>query len=260
MSSSCFVGFPFPSSPGRWKHGAVPVIALTGGIGSGKSRVAELLRERGAVVIDADAVGHEVLEQPAVRRQVIERFGPGMLRPDSDVGPRDGRIDRKALGSVVFADRAALHDLEAILHPRMRRRFAEIIEREAMRGQAPAVVLDAAILLEAGWDNLCDLVVFVDASLPVRLERVARGRGWTAEVLQARETAQWPCDAKRNRGDVVLHNESSLDLLEQDVDRLFRFVTDSEVRDSIRSGEAVRFVGPAPKSHGPVPALPGDGR
>ena len=95
-------------------------------------------------------------------------------------------------------------------------------------GKAPAVVLDAAILLEAGWDSLCDLVVFVDASQPVRLERVARDRGWTAEVLQAREAAQWPRDRKLGRADIVIHNDSSLEILDQNVDRLFRLVTDRE--------------------------------
>src|SRR5208283_5998269 len=94
-------------------------------------------------------------------------------------------------------------------------------------GDAPVIALDAAILLEAGWDDLCDLLVFVDASQPVRLERVASGRGWTAEVLQAREAAQWPREHKLSRVDIVIHNDSSLEILDQNVDRLFRLVTES---------------------------------
>ncbi len=214
-------GSRFPSCSTRWKLGAVPVIGLTGGIGSGKSQVAAFLGERGAVVIDADAVGHQVLLQPEVQRQIVARFGIEVLRPGEDESPQGARVDRRALGAIVFADRVALRDLEAILHPRMRRQFEAIIGREVERGQAPAIVLDAAILLEAGWDGLCDLVVFVDAPYPVRLNRVARSRAWTAEVLEARERAQWPADIKKKRADLRLCNKAGLESLKQNVDHLF---------------------------------------
>jgi dephospho-CoA kinase len=260
MSSSCADAFASVSLPDRWKHGAVPVIGLTGEVGGGKSRVATLLGRRGAVVIDADVVGHKVLERPVVRRQVIERFGAGVVSSVADPGAAPGPIDRGALGSIVFAAKSALHDLEAIVHPEMRQQFEAIIDREAARGLAPAVVLDAAILLEAGWDDLCDLVVFVAAPLPCRLQRVARERGWTADVLQARAAAQWPGDTKRSRANVVLHNDSSLELLDQNVDRLFRLVRDREFFDSSDAAASDRFVGSACKSSGAVPLLPGDAR
>ena len=137
-------------------------------------------------------------------------------------GGADRPINRRALGSIVFTERGARRDLEAIVHPEMRRRFEAIIAHETARGLAPAIVLDAAILFEAGWDSLCDLVVFVDASLPVRLDRVARDRGWTAEVLRAREAAQWPAEAKRERASISIRNDASLEALEQNVDRLLR--------------------------------------
>ncbi len=228
MSSSCSDAFSLASLPGRWKSRAVPVIGLTGAIGGGKSQVASLLGRKGAVVIDADRVGHEVLDCPEVRRQVIERFGAGVVEHGPDAAAAQGSINRRALGSIVFAARPALEDLEAIVHPRMRRQFEAIIDRESLRGRAPMVVLDAAVLLEAGWDNLCDLLVFVDASQPVRLQRVARSRGWTAEVLQAREAAQWPREQKLSRADIVIQNDSSLEILDQNVDRLCRLVTDSQ--------------------------------
>ena len=236
MSSSCSGAFSLASLPGRWKHGTVPVIGLTGAIGGGKSQVAALLTKRGAVVIDADSVGHEVLEHSEVRRQVIARFGAGVVEHGPDAAATPGSINRQALGSIVFAARPALDDLEAIVHPQMRRQFEAIIDRESVRGRAPMVVLDAAVLLEAGWDNLCDLLVFVAASQPVRLQRVARGRGWTAEVLQAREAAQWPREHKLSRADIVIHNDSSLEILDQNVDRLFRLVTDRQSSDSRVSG------------------------
>jgi dephospho-CoA kinase len=216
--------FCLPSA--RWRRRAVPVIGLTGTIGSGKSQVAALLGRRGAHVIDADSVGHEVLDEPEITRQVVERFGSRVLDATAPGGAAgDSRVDRRALGAIVFADHGALHDLEAILHPRMRERFEAIIDRLSLDAAAPAVVLDAAILLEAGWDSLCDLVVFVDAPLPLRQERVARGRGWSAEALQVREDAQWSCARKRARADLVLENDSSIEGLEQLVDRLFLAVT-----------------------------------
>jgi dephospho-CoA kinase len=244
-----------PPAPGRWKHGLIPVIGLTGLIGGGKSRVAALLGQRGAVVIDADAVGHEVLAQDETLRRVVERFGPGVL--ESSSGANHRQVDRKILGRVVFADPGARHDLEAIVHPEMRRRFEEAIKYETARGLATAIVLDAAILLEAGWDSLCDLVVFVDASFPVRLDRVARDRGWTEAVLRTREVAQWPADVKRERANLRIRNDASLEFLEQNVDRLLRMVTGSYVSDPSPEGQSGRFVG---HSYGPVPAAPGNAR
>jgi dephospho-CoA kinase len=202
------------------ERAAIPVVGLIGGVGSGKSFVAGLLSKRGAVVIDADAVGHEVLQEPEIRRQIVARFGPGVERAPGTHGSEKGLIDRRALGSLVFADRKALFDLEHIVHPVMRSRFIDVIERERRRGLAPAVILDAAILLEAGWDDLCDCIVFVDASDPVRLARVSRGRGWTAETLRAREASQWPCETKKSMAHVVLPNEDS-DGIAKNVDRLF---------------------------------------
>jgi dephospho-CoA kinase len=203
------------------ERGAIPVVGLIGGIGSGKSYVAGLMSKQGAVVIDADAVGHEVLEEPEIRRQIVARFGPGLVRSAAPDGSENGPIDRRALGSLVFADRGARLDLERIVHPVMRSRFMDVIESERRRGLAPAVVLDAAILLEAGWDDLCDFIVFVEASWPIRLARVARSRGWSAEVLRAREGAQWSCERKKTSAHVVLDNNDP-ERLDEKVDWLFR--------------------------------------
>jgi dephospho-CoA kinase len=173
-------------------------------------------------VIDADAVGHEVLDQSEVRRQVLERFGPRVLDSSSACGELNGgSIDRRALASIVFADPDALHALEAILHPRMLRRFEASIERLRNEALVPAIVLDAAILREAGWDSLCDLVIFVEAPLPLRQQRVARGRGWSVEDLRMREAVQWASARKRATADIVLTNDCSLEQLERAVDRFF---------------------------------------
>ena len=201
-------------SPGPWPRGTIPVLGLIGEIGAGKSRAAERLARLGAAVIDADAVGHAVLRRRAVRDELAARFGAGILDPS-------GPIDRRALGAIVFADPEARRDLEAIVHPRMRRLFERAIDRAARRGEAKAVVLDAAILLEAGWDVLCDRIIFVAAPRDQRLARLAEQRGWTETVLQARERAQWPSDRKRARADAIVANDAGIDRLAEQIAQLW---------------------------------------
>ena len=217
-----------PGTGGHFRHGAVPVIGLIGGIGGGKSEVAALFKERGALVIDADAVGHELLKDLTVRDRIVERFGAGVL---TGVGHQSGSpsaIDRKALGAIVFADQKARHDLEAILHPRMRSWFLTVIEseRRAGGGTDRCVVLDAAILLEAGWDDLCDLIVFVDSPREERMHRVEAKRGWSPEMFEARERAQWPSDEKRRRADLVIVNDAGVEALQREVERVEAVLAD----------------------------------
>jgi dephospho-CoA kinase len=213
----------------------MPVIGLIGGIGSGKSEVASLLEGRGATVINADQVGHQLLDDPAVSSEIVARFGERVICDPARDGASGSRISRRALAAIVFADAEARRALESILHPRMRDRFVATIEvaRHAGDRRPRAVVLDAAVLLEAGWNDLCDLVVFVDAPRAERLDRVARQRGWTLETLRSREEAQWPCDVKRRHADLVIHNDGDLDFLRREVegldDRLFLSPTRSVV-------------------------------
>lgn len=208
-----------PAPAGPWRHGAIPVIGLIGGIGGGKSLVASLLAEEGAFVIEADAVGHALLDQRPVRERVVAQFGEGILAPagSPDAAPT---IDRRALGAIVFAQPSALRQLESILHPRMRQTFARAIARAARRGRARAVVLDAAILLEAGWHTLCDRIVFVDAPREQRLARLQASRGWDDEKLRAREASQWPLDRKRALADVLVVNDAGPERLRDEVRRL----------------------------------------
>jgi dephospho-CoA kinase len=238
----------------RWKHGSVPVIGLIGGIGSGKSRVAAALAAHGAMVIDADQVGHEVLDQPEVSRAVLERFGE-RIRASSEDGANGPRINRRALGAIVFADPAALRDLEALLHPRMEHRFHEAIARAAREATAPAIVLDAAILLESGWDRCCDLVVFVEAPWADRLRRVAASRGWSSDTLRAREQAQWPLDVKRARADKILRNDAGIEALDRLVEDLLSFLARPDAAPS-----AARDPGGPHADRRPALAVPGEAR
>ena len=213
--------------------GPIPVIGLIGGIGGGKSAAAALLADRGAVVIDADAVGHEVLERPAVRERLVARFGPGVVASDG-AGP--AKVDRRALGRIVFASESARRDLEAIVHPLMIEEFERTIAEARRSRSATAVVLDAAVLLEADWDRRCDLVVYVDAPRDERLERVLRTRGWTPADLEAREAAQLPLEEKRRRADYVLPNVAGPAELAVEVDRFCAWLAASPHRRSSRSG------------------------
>jgi dephospho-CoA kinase len=192
------------------------VIGLVGGIGAGKSAAAEQFATLGAFVIDADKVGHALLDQRPVREQLVQRFGTAILSTTLNENEEEGetlRVDRRLLGSVVFKDPDALKALEAILHPIMRRTFEKAIDRAARKAEAKAVVIDAALLYEAGWNNLCDFVIFLDAPFELRAARVAAARGWNESVLTEREQVQWPLSKKKARADLVLLNDGAPDEL-----------------------------------------------
>jgi dephospho-CoA kinase len=190
-------------------------IGLVGGVASGKSRAGQMLIELGAGLLDADQAGHAVLAEDDQVRDAIRRWwGPAVF-------DADGSIDRRAVASRVFADGGrAAHDrqfLEELLHPRIRVRLER--QRDQFRSEGrPAVVLDAPLLLEAGWGPMCDLILMLDAPREVRLER-ARRRGWSEAQFARREVAQWPVERKRSLANAVIDNGGSED----------------DLRDAIRS-------------------------
>ncbi len=176
-----------------------PVIGLVGGIGSGKSLVAAELAAHGGHLIAADQLGHEALRQPEIKAQLVARWGDRVLGPD-------GAIDRKRVAAIVFADPGELRALEAMTHPYIGRRIREEIARARVRPDVRLIVLDAAVMLEAGWHGVCDHLAFIDAPREVRLERLRKRRGWTARELDAREAAQMPLEQKRRHADAVIEN------------------------------------------------------
>lgn len=195
------------------------VIGIAGGIASGKSRVTQFLAKRGAFVLDADRLGHDVLYSPAVRREIREHWG-------DQVFTSTGEVDRPALARRVFADPPDgprdLAILERITHPRIKQ---TILERLAeLRDQSvPAVVLDAPVMFEVGWDRMCDVILFVDTPESRRRQWAAE-RGWTHEQLAARESAQLPIAEKRARSSVIVRNDAGLDQLESQVESFWRKV------------------------------------
>ena len=188
------------------------LIGLTGGIGSGKSVVAELLAGHGALIVDADLIAREVVEPgtPGLAA-VARRFGDGLLRPD-------GSLDRAALGAIVFGDRTARRDLEAIIHPAVRARVA------ALTAAAPpgAVVVQVIpLLVETGQQDTFDLVVVVDVDPAVQLSRIRRRDGLDEPEAQSRINAQAGRGARLAAADVVLANNGSTAELAAAVDRLW---------------------------------------
>ena len=184
-------------------------IGLVGGVASGKSLVAKLFVEFGAGLLDADRTGHEVLaHDPEVRAALVERWGPSILASD-------GTIDRSAVAARVFGEgEPAARErefLENLLHPRIGAVLAEIKSQFVAAGQK-AVVLDAPLLLEAGWGPLCDVIVMVEADRNTRLAR-AQQRGWNAAEFARREASQWPVEKKRAAAHASLANTGSSDEL-----------------------------------------------
>ncbi len=233
-----------PSGP--WRHGPIPVVGVVGGIGAGKSEASAAFAARGAFVLDADAIGHALLDQSPARDRILERFGEAILAPhDEDKEGVRRPIDRRALAGIVFAVPSALLDLETILHPLMRKTFEKAIARESRRARHPAVVLDAAILFEAEWDSLCDLIVHVEARPEVRLARLEATRGWTAEGLAAREKAQGDPEEKRRRSHFVLANDGDREAFRASADALWPVMISSPRRRPTQDREAS-----APSSRG----------
>lgn len=200
------------------------VIGLVGRIGAGKSTVARAFAARGSEVIDADRLAHEVLADPGAVAEVVARFG-------ADVLADDGRVRRPVLAERVFGPTsdhdAALRDLEAVVHPRVRARVeARLAELEAVEPADPAavVVLDVPLLMQAGWDQLCDRLVVVSCAEEVRQRRLD-ARGWPAAQRAARERAwsrgeRLPAPQKTD----VVDASGSVAYTQAQVDRIFEML------------------------------------
>jgi dephospho-CoA kinase len=185
--------------------GQIPVIGLTGGIGAGKSTVTQMLEALGAAVIDADKVGHQIyLPDLPAWREIVDTFGPEVLNADRT-------INRQALGKLVFADPEALRTLNRIVHPKMFDRMGVLIAEMRARGGMKAIVVEAAVLIEANWMALVDQVWVVVASEAVVVDRLAKQRHLSSEQVRTRIAAQLTNDERLKHADVVIRNDGSLE-------------------------------------------------
>ncbi len=192
------------------------VIGLTGGIASGKSTAAEQIRKLGGVIIDADRVGHRSYEPgtPGFEK-VVNAFG-------HDTVGKDGLIDRRVLGGKVFGAPQELERLNAILWPEIRRLIAEEIAQIRERDKDSVIVVEAAVLLEAGWQDLCDEVWVLTTAPEAAIERLQSRNGLTRDAALARINAQMSSKDRAARGQVVVDNSGPEQQLIQKIDRAWR--------------------------------------
>lgn len=191
-------------------------VGLTGGVASGKSTVSSILRELGAVVIDADQLARDVVARgTAGLEAVVAEFGPEVLTPDGD-------LDRPAVAKLVFADEDARRRLEGIIHPLV---FAEVARLEQEAPPGALVVHDIPLLAESGRADTFDAVVVVDAPEEIQVERAVRDRGWTREEARARIAAQASREQRRAVATYVIENTGSLEELRAQVEEVHNRLT-----------------------------------
>jgi len=191
------------------------MIGLTGGIGSGKSTVAAILADHGAVVIDADRVAHEVyMPGEEGHDRIVERFGEEVLAAD-------GTVDRPRLGSIVFDDKEALEDLNAIIHPLVRQEVAKRLLAASESDPEAVVVVEAALMTETGWTGGSGVVWTVIADPDVVIDRLVELRGMDPTDVMLRIKAQASNDERRKFATTVIVNDGSLEQLEEVVAKLW---------------------------------------
>ena len=191
------------------------VIGVTGGVGTGKSTVAKMFQSLGAVVLDADAMAHQAMEPgtPAWR-QIVKAFGERILNDDQTV-------NRKRLAAIVFGNAPQRKRLEAILHPQVLRSITQEVRRARRARGIAAVVLDVPLLIEAGGQDLVDVLVVVTAPPTLTRERLQRQHGWSDEETTARIGAQWKLSAKVALADDVVDNSDGVDATRTQVKRIW---------------------------------------
>ncbi len=176
-----------------------PVIGLVGGIGSGKSAVADDFESLGCLVIRSDRIAHEVLEQPAVKAALRQWWGDEILAAD-------GRVDRRAVARRTFNNPVELERLNRLVHPKVDEIRRDLMAAYRQSSAVKAVVWDTPLLVETGLYKQCDAIIFVNTPFEQRLARVQAARGWTADELKIREDRQASLDKKKEISDDVIDN------------------------------------------------------
>lgn len=197
------------------------IVGITGGMGSGKSSFARELEELGAKRIDADRVGHQVIERPEILRDLLAAFGEDLISPA-------GELNRRELGRRAFADEASCTRLNQIVHPLLEKELKIQIDRARNRGSENVVVVDAALIFEWGDLQRFDLIVVVDAKEEVRIERLIRGGMISEAEVRRRMACQMPVEEKTARADWVVDNNGGLQDLRRAAENLWPRLRDPD--------------------------------
>ena len=196
------------------RPGTKPLIGIVGGIASGKSAVAAEFGKLGCAVVDADAIAHVALETASVRDEIVRHFGSGVL-DDS------GQIDRTKLAKRAFAGAQELAALNEIVHPVVLRKTEELIARCEGDDSVKAIVLDMPLLIEVGWADRCDRVVFVECDFEKRVGRAQRTRSLNAQEVKIRENFQISLDTKKTLADNSIDNNSGFSAVVRQIQDIF---------------------------------------
>lgn len=197
------------------------MIGILGGIGSGKSSVVRHSKHYRLCVIDADKIAHDLLTHPSIVQQVRDLFGPAVLLPD-------GGVNRTELANRVFGPsyqhEEARSKLENVLHPAVRAVAQEKLK--TLPQDVDAVILDAALLLEAGWADDCDGLIFIETPLHLRQLRVLQNRGWSSDELARREACQLSVAEKKRRAEFIVDNSGTIDAAASQLNQFIRIILD----------------------------------
>ncbi len=190
------------------------IIGITGGIASGKSIVADFFVNKGVPVVNADKIGHGILREDSIKNKIISSFGDSVLK--------DGDIDRKKLGKIVFHDKHKLHELNAIVHPYL---INEILKRIDDNSE-PMLVIDAALLLQWNMNEICSYVILVTASEKTRIDRMIQHTNLSCE--EARDRIQAQQEFSDENADFIIKNDNSIEDLNAQVEFVWEQITHKE--------------------------------
>ena len=194
-----------------------PIIGILGGLASGKSAVAAEFAKLGCGVIDADKIAHELLDEPSVKKEVIDSFGQTIL-------DHTGKINRKKIADIVFVSGDKISALNRILHPLVLTRAEQLIKQYNGQQQVRAIVLDMPLLVEVDWDKRCDRLIFVDCKPQIRLKRAKKMGLFDENQLKIRENFQISLDKKASIADNIIDNNSGFSALARQVADIFSYI------------------------------------
>jgi dephospho-CoA kinase len=197
------------------------VIGLTGAVGAGKTTVAKQFGKLGCAVISADVIDHQVLERAAVAEELEQWWGPEILEAG-------GKVDRNALGNIVFEDSKEMKRLTDLVHPLILERQKALIREYQDDGSIKAIVLDVPLLFEVGQQGMCDSVVFVGCEEDLRVQRLQENRGWERDRIKKIENLQFGLDIKATMSDHRVDNNSTILALADSVAKIFSLILETQ--------------------------------